>query len=714
MKKDFLLEIGTEEIPASYLKPAEIQLRERMVSFFSDQKVSIGAVSAYSTPRRLAVLVKDVDSKQEERRIEILGPSKNASPKALEGFTRAHGVSKKNLVVKQSKRGEVYCCIKVEPGRPTIELLKTFLPEFIQKMDFPKAMWWEKSKLRFARPIRWLTALYGERVIPFNVGGVRATRKSYGHRFLYPKAFLLKNPDQYVRTLEKKGVIVDRMKRREKILKEIEMRAKRVKAKPILDEELLEEVTDLVEYPATILGRFDPDFLQLPKEVVITAMRSHQRYFAVTNSQKALHPYFIAVVNVKNKSMDLIRKGNEAVLSARLADARFYWEEDRRRNLSEMVEGLKGVVWQENLGTLYDKTQRVMRAASELADQREGVDRKVLERAAHLAKADLLSSMIRDGKEFTRLEGVMGREYALASGEDPRVAQAIFEHTLPRFSGDELPHSLEGGLLSIVDKMDSIVGSFINGKVPTGSEDPLGIRRLGNGVVEVLMEKEIHLSLKELLKKILDSYYRMENPDAQLPSDLFEHSLSVKLGTTIPEFEAVQLRNDFHNFFNQRVKGLLLERGMRYDIADAVLGSGFDDIADVKRRGEALMKLRESQDFERVVTGQKRVANILRGEPTPPPFEASLLRERAERDLYEATRGIEKEFSRSLKERDYDHSLKILLTLRKPIDDLFDEVMVMVPDEELRKNRLALVKFVAGLFNQVADFSKIVIEGEEG
>ena len=678
-----------------------------MKTFFSEKKISFGEIWTFSTPRRLAILVKEVAMKQDSREIEILGPSTKASEIDLKGFAEAHGISEKDLKAKETKRGEVFYFVKTEPGRPVSLLLKDFLPVMIQKMEFPKTMWWEKSRIRFVRPIRWIVALFGENPIRIEVAGVRSGRKSFGHRFLHPKPFLLKDPGQYVKTLERKGVCADRMKRREKVIEEIEKKTKKVKGRPLLDEELLDEVTDLVEFPISLLGRFDSDYLGLPRDVIITAMESHQRYFAVLNAHGNLLPFFVAILNIEDKELEPIRKGNEAVLSARLADARFYWEEDRKQRLEEMVEGLKGVVWQENLGSLYQKTQRVMQVSGEVASELEGVDLEVLLRSAYLAKADLLSSMIRDGKEFTRLEGVMGREYALASGEDPRVAQAIYEHILPRFSGDELPKSLEGALLSIVDKMDTIVGSFLNGKVPTGSEDPLGLRRLGNGIVEILMKREIHLSLKDLFYHTANNLHKdfhafIQKKDPSLFSSFFSRSTL---------FES-KLWENFKTFSEQRARGFLLEKGMRYDIADAVLGSGFEDIADVKKRAEALMKLRKSQDFERVVIGQKRVANILKGEPPPPPLRESLLKERAERNLFLSTREVEKPFTQSLTHRNYDRSLQILLTLRKPIDDLFDEVMVMVPENEIRNNRLALVKFIADHFRKVADFSKIVIEGE--
>jgi glycyl-tRNA synthetase beta chain len=561
MKKDFLLEIGTEEIPASFLVSAEMQLRERMIGFLRDKKISYGEITSFSTPRRLSLFIRELTAKQEGREIEILGPSKKASSMDINGFAKAHGVSASRLTLKETKRGEVYCYLKRESGKTSVELLKDFLPDLIQRMEFSRAMWWEASKIRFARPIRWILVLYGENPILIKVCGIQSSRKSFGHRFLHPKPFLLKKPNQYVKTLEKYGVFVDRKTRKEKILAEIDSKTKRVKGKALLDTDLVEEVTDLVEYPFAVLGKFESKFIKLPKDVIITAMKSHQRYFAVVNNQGNLLPYFIAIANIKNQSMDAIRKGNESVLSARLEDASYYWEEDKKKGISEMAEGLKGVVWQENLGTLYEKTQRVKWVAGEIASKLNGIDQEVLNRAAYLSKADLLSSMIRGGKEFTQLEGVMGREYALASGESQKVADSIYEHTLPRFSGDDLPQSLEGSLLSIVDKMDTIVGCFINRKIPTGSEDPYGLRKLGNAIVEILTEREIHLSFKSFSKTVLDGYYRMEFPDSNLPEDIFVHSLSVKLGSSISEFETIQFREDFLYFFEQRVRGYLLARG---------------------------------------------------------------------------------------------------------------------------------------------------------
>ena len=692
----FLLEIGTEEIPASYLRPAAEQMRKELLKFLDDSHIDHGDARIYHTPRRLAVLCENVAPKQKDTSILVSGPPTSSAydedgkpTKAAIGFARAHGVDVRALKTKKTPKGEVIVAEEKKKGKTTSSILSEYVPELLTTLYFPRTMAWEASRFRFARPIRWIVALLGKKVVKFSVADVKSGDKTHGHRFLSPKFKKIENPENYEKTLNTMHVIADPEKRKKLILSMVKKAATAKRGVPIDDPELLEEVSGLVEEPAVVVGTFDEKYLALPKDVVVTAMREHQKYFSVLDKSGRLLPYFVAIANGKTTKTNHIKKAHQAALMSRLEDASFHWQEDTKHKLEKMAKGLRRVVWQENLGSLYDKSERLVELAKHISLRIDDADSKTAERAAFLCKADLVSNMVRDGKEFAKLQGVMGREYALVSGEDKKVATAIYEHYLPRYPGDSLPRTPEGAIVSIADRLDSIVGSFINNKIPTGSEDPYGLRRLANGMISIIAKKKHHLSLTSLIATDISLY------EEQKKGCITDRNA---LGCSL------------FGFFTSRMEAFLEEKGIRHDITDAVMAVGLDDLYDAAERALAISKFKQSEEFKSLVMGQKRVANILKGVEIETKLDKSALAETEEKRLFTLTKEIEAKLQQSIREHAYQESLKILLLLKDPIDQFFDAVLVMAEDDKLRANRLALVKYVAERFNSLADFSKIVIE----
>lgn len=692
----FLLEIGTEEIPASYLRPAAEELRDRLISFLDESGIDHGEARVFYTPRRLAVLCEGVALKQKDTVALVTGPpvsrafDQNGEPTgAASGFAKAHGVDLSCLSTKDTPKGKVVAFEQKKKGRRTSALLTEHIPSLLASIYFPKSMSWEKSRFRFARPIRWMVALLGGQMLKLKLAGVKSGDSTVGHRFLSPDPVKIEDPADYESVLLNKHVVPDPDKRRELILSALGKATRSLKGVILDDPELVSEVNGLVEEPNAIVGRFDKKYLRLPQEVVITAMREHQRYFSVVDDAGVLLPYFVAVANGRTKADMTVKKGYEDILVSKLEDASFHWQEDTKLTLLKMSEGLKSVVWQENLGSVFDKCQRLVQLAKHLCLRIDQAEPSIAERAALLCKADLVSNMVRDGKEFAKLQGVMGREYALKSGEDRRVAAAIHEHYLPRFPGDSLPGTAEGAVVSIADRLDSIVGSFINGKIPTGSEDPYGLRRLANGMVAVAVEGGYHISLSSLVSASLE-LYASQVKGCEMDRDALACSL--------------------FDFLTARMEAFLGEKGVAFDVTRAVISTGLDDITDASLRAAALTRFRERDEFKQLVTGQKRVANILKGFEPEGSLDESMLTETEEMDLLSSTKEIEGEIQQSIENHEYEKTLELLLSLRGPIDQFFDQVLVMAEDSKVRSNRLALVEYVAGRFSQLADFSKIVIE----
>lgn len=686
MGKELLFEIGTEEIPSAYLPAALAELSAQAARLLEEQRLRPAAVRTLGTPRRMLLVVDGLPDRQADARREVVGPPKAAAfdaegkpTRAAEGFARAQGVPVERLAVRALERGEYVVAVQESRGAPTAEVLAALLPRLLGALAFPKFMRWGEGTFRFVRPIRWLLATYGGRVLPVAVDGLTAEGKTFGHRFLAPRGVRVRSFAEYQAALEERFVIVDPARRRELVRRLATEAAATVKGEPVLDPALVETVADLVEFPVALCGSFKPEYLELPREVIITPMQKHQRYFPVQDAAGNLLPHFVVISNMKAKDPDVIRHGNERVLRARLNDAEFFYREDRKKRLAERVPDLAQVVFQERLGTLQDKTARLARLAPWLAERVDPAAREAAARAAHLAKADLTTAMV---KEFTELQGVMGREYARISGEPAGVCQAIEEHYWPRFAGDRLPASPAGIALALADRLDSIVGCFGVGLIPTGSEDPYGLRRAAQGVVQILLQRDARLSLAAAVQEAQAAYGTAEGQAAEAT------------------------RREVLDFLRARTQALLVERGLPPEVVEAVLSAGSDDVGDALRRAEALAVMRREADFGELSVAFRRVVGII-PKGFDRPVELPRLVEGAERALFAQASELKDEVARLTAAREYLGALRRIAALKPVVDMFFEEVLVIGPDEALTQNRFALLKTVADLFARIADFTKI-------
>ncbi len=687
MAKDLLFEIGTEELPARFLDPALEALKGLAKEEFEKLALSYEGLKTLGTPRRLTLYVIGLAERQPDKTEEILGPPVSAAfdkegrpTKAALGFAKKHGISVEELKVKETPKGKYLCLIKKITGQDTFELLPEILKRLIVSLPFPKSMRWGVHKIRFARPIRWLLALYGKRVVPLEIAGLKAQALTYGHRFMAPDPIEIEDFISYVRLLREAFVIVEPEERLARTKEEIINAALKVEGEILEDPELLRENANLVEFPYATLGKFDEKFLALPRPVLITAMREHQRYFAVVDRKGELLPYFVAVNNTKPSDPSILKTGHERVLRARLEDANFYFERDKKTPFAERVKELANVVYHAKLGTLYDKTKRLEALSAWLAKKLAPEKIELAQRAAHLAKADLVTELV---QEFPSLQGIMGREYAKLFNEPEEVAEAIYEHYLPLAAGGELPKTTTGAIVALADKMDTLCAFFGIGEKPTGTTDPFGLRRSAYGIIEIILARGYSLSLSAFINealKLLDEYLEKK------PQEVL---LEVK------------------QFLARRLEGVLASRGFEKASVRAVMTVGFDDPQDVLTRLEALEKVRKSPDFAALAVGFKRVMNMVKKLKKALPFEEKLLIEEAERELYKAYRRVREEVWPHLEAGQYEKVLGELLTLKGYIDRFFDEIFVMVEDKALRENRLALLQRIAKLFLSVADLSFI-------
>lgn len=687
--KTLLIEIGTEEMPARFVTGAAEQLKEKVTGWLEFQRIPFHNVTLFETPRRFAVMVEGVGIQQKDIDEELRGPGKKIAvddqgnwTKAALGFARGKGVSPENLYMKEMGGVEYVFVRKHEKGRPTAELLP-LLKETISSMSFPKNMRWGSYDLKYVRPIRWLVALFGNEVIPFEITGVQASNVTRGHRFLGQEVSI-ESPEEYAAKLSEQYVIVDPQERQEKILQQIHsLEAEKGWTIPI-DEGLLDEVVHLVEYPTVLFGNFEQEYLEIPKEVLITSMREHQRYFPVVDKEGQLLPHFVTVRNGDEQGLDIVAKGNEKVLRARLSDARFFYEEDQKMEINAALSRLETVVFHEELGTIGDKIRRFEKIAAQIAEEIQlgQQEKNQLNRAAAICKFDLVSHMV---YEFPELQGIMGERYATLAGEDEGVAKAIFEHYLPRYAGDQLPATKVGALLSIADKLDTIVGCFAIGIIPTGSQDPYALRRQATGIVQILLEQNIELSL---------------------PS-LFELALNILEEKGLLKRNATEIKKDLQDFFTLRLKNLLQEKQVRYDVIDAVLTADSTKVMDVLQRAETLMQWVKRDEFKGVVESFNRVNNLAQKATTDLVDEQYIAHE-AEEQLWKAFQSVKNETEALLAQKDYMKALETLATLQPVIDHFFEQVMVMVEDQNIRNNRLGILSSLAKGIFAFADFSKIV------
>jgi len=686
-----LLEIGTEEIPASFLGPALSDLERRIRAALSENDIPAGISEIFSTPRRLALRLSDVARGKPAQAVELQGPPKKAAfdpqgnpTKTAVGFSAAHGKTPADLYVKQTPRGEYVFVKKQADAVPTTKVLREGLPGIIAALPFPKNMRWDATGVRFARPIRWLVCLFGTDVVEFQFGELKSSADSRGLRNSVPSSFPIPSPAEYESALKSHGVIVPRDARRSAIAEELNRLAATAGGRPIEDEELIEETTDITESPELLLCSYNPDYLDLPPEVLTTALKKHQRCFSVRKADSdQLLPRFVAVTNTPGCDAATVSGWYEKAAESRLRDARFFVEADLKHGLEALVEEERQVTWIESMGTYFDKTERLRKLCDFLAAQVPDTDSSLLNRAALLCKADLLTNMVRE-KEFTSLQGRIGGIYARRSGEPPAVADAIAEHYLPRFIGDKLPMTRNGALLSIADKLDNIVATFLTGEIPTGSEDPFALRRQATGLLTIVLKQNLPIDIGTLVSAALKLF--------PSPKDEF--------ASQIP------------GLLRERLNALLADEGIRYDIAAAVMETSWQQPAQALVRANALAAFRDEPEFLKLVVGQKRVANILKGQTLDGTPDESLLTEPTEKLLWQESQRVEPDLDRCLDAHDYRHAFELLLSLRPTIDKFFDDVLVMAKEEDVRTNRLRLLAYVRSLFGRLADLSKIVIEGE--
>jgi len=688
MSKTLLLEIGTEELPVSIFPKILTDMEALLAKRLAETRLNYEHIHPLATPRRLTVFVTGLAEKQADKVTEVIGPpfkiafDKDGKPtKAAFGFAQKQGVSIEKLQVIDTPKGQ-YVGVKIrETGRPAAEVLAEILPLYILSLPFPKSMRWHAGKIRFARPIHWILALLDEEIIPLVLDGIKSRNVSYGHRFVTKKPFKIFHPKEYLSALEKHYVIVDHKKRERIIVELVEKATQTVNGKPLLDADLLNWVNFLVEYPVAIRGEFDKEFLELPEAVLITVMKQHQKYFAITDMDGHLLPAFVAVINTPVANLDPVKTGLERVLRARLADARFFYEEDLKTPLSVRTSQLQGIIFQAELGTVGEKVDRLKFLSAELADVIVPDEKKNLMRAALLCKADLTTEMV---NEFPELQGIMGGIYAQKQGEPEEVAQAISEHYLPTEAGGKIPQSFTGAILSLADKIDTIIGCFGVGLTPTGTTDPFALRRQAIGIVRILNEKKIPLSLLSLIELGLKAY-----------ADRFEAKKE-------------EIKKQVIQFFKNRLAHLLMEEGNSYAVTEAVLAVFEGDIPAAFAKAQALTAFSQSPQFEPLVIAYKRVHRIIEAPVTVPP-KPELFVAPEERTLYEKYLETKGKVEKLLVEKSYKEALETLGKLKPFIDDFFDHVMVMVDDEVVRKNRLALLTQVKQLFLKVADLSKIPI-----
>ena len=685
---EFFLEINTEEMPSAHIQSGVSQLQDKMKEVLDSGSIPFSQMKGYGTCRRL-VVVGNFAPEQKERVEDIIGPPRAAAfdedgearPAAV-GFAKKHGLSVDKLVVLKTDKGEYVGARKIIKGAPTEDILKESLPRIISSLSFPKMMRWGESLLKFSRPIKNILCLFGEKPFFFRVGEISSSDFTTGHKIFSPTKVKAANFSEYRNTLADLHVIVDPEKRKRMILKHAENRLRSLGAQIYSDDELLDKLSYDVESPYVILGSFPEDYLKLPLEVLSTAMKEGQNLFSVVKGKKQL-PYFIGVADVPDDSKSLIQEGNERVLKARLADARFFWEQDLKIRLRNRADSLDRVIYQEKLGSYNDKAQRLKKIGVYLASKLEAKgEKKSLGEAADLCKADLLTEMVR---EFPTLQGKVGGLYAKEEGYASGVWRAIYEHYQPVSMDDAVPASFNGALLSIADKLDSIVGAVGIGMEVSGSKDPFGLRRNAQGICKIVLEKKIDIDFSRLLDKVIAVY---GEACKQNKGDIKKRCFA---------------------FFRGRLRHIFETLGFRYDLVNAALGPGIDNIYYIYLRLKALDSLKESAHFEPMILIAKRVNNILRDQPQKYKINSDLLFEKAERELHTTFTIIRENALEMIARGDFTKAQRMLFRIRSPINSFFDTVLVMVDDKRLKRNRIALLQAISKLLNEIADYSQIVI-----
>lgn len=685
--KDLLIEIGTEELPPTTLNKLSTAFYNGVKEGLEKADLSFTEIKKFAAPRRLALLISDLQVTQQDKEVERRGPAIAAAfdedgcpSKAAEGFARSCGVKVEDLEKLETDKGAWLNFKSTQKGQQTRELIPEIIQTSLDKLPIAKRMRWADLDAQFVRPVQWLVLLFGDDVIDAEILSVKSGRETRGHRFHHPETITIPSPSEYEMLLETHGkVIADFDRRKEAVRGQVNEIALSVKGKAMIDEDLLEEVSSMVEWPVAVMGNFEKRFLDVPQETLILTMKTNQKYFYVVDKNGALLPHFITVSNIESKDVAKVQEGNERVIRPRFADAEFFWSQDRKSKLIDRMEQLATVVFQKKLGTLLDKTKRVEKLTSAIADQLAGNTQLAL-RAAELCKCDLMTEMV---GEFPSLQGVMGRYYANHDGENTEVAQALEDYYKPKFSGDTLPQSITSQSLAIADRLDTLLGIFAIGQTPTGDKDPFALRRAALGVLRIIIENELDLDLHHLIKVAAK-----------------QHDAGIK---------ASDAETGVLDFILDRLHAYYLDKGIHPDVLDAVLSTKPTKPLDINNRLLAVDAFRQRTEAESLAAANKRIGNILKKIKgnLPGKINEKLLQEAAEKDLYKTLTELDDKVQSLIDEAKYQDALAELSTLRKSVDQFFDDVMVMADDEKLKNNRIALLNKLHGLFLQIADISKL-------
>ncbi len=696
-KRSLLIEIGTEELPPKALKRLSDAFGKGVVDGIHKAGLHYGDVKLYATPRRLAILINNVDVQQPDKAVERKGPAVASAfddegnpTRAVQGFARSCGIEVEELEKIDTPKGAWLVYRSVQAGAATASLIPKIVQASLDKLPIPKRMRWGDLTTEFVRPVHWVVMLLGGDVIEGEILGIKAGRETRGHRFHHPESMYLAEPEAYAPLLETEGsVVADFSDRREAVRAQILSTAAKLNGKAVIDEELLNEVTSMVEWPRAVVGEFEKRFLEVPSEALITTMKTNQKYFHLLDDNGALMPNFITISNIASSNVAAVREGNERVIRPRLADAEFFWSQDRKRRLDSYLDSLKTVVFQNKLGTLHDKSQRIETLAAEIANDM-ACDSELAARAALLSKCDLMSEMV---GEFPELQGIMGRYYATHDDEAAEVAIALDEQYMPRFAGDQLPQQSVGQVVALADKLDTLIGIFGIGQAPTGDKDPFALRRAALGVLRILIEKKLDLDLVDTLGKACSTFHGQA------------HTRDVFPTTGTSKEVAVQV----FDFIMERLRGYFHDKDYKPDEFEAVYSVRPTRPNDFAQRIEAVRVFRTLPEAESLAAANKRIHNILKkvkGE-LPEKVDASLFVETQEKALADVVEGLTEEVNALFDQRDYQAALTKLASLREPVDNFFDHVMVMADDEALRNNRLALLHSLQTLFLRVADLSRL-------
>lgn len=681
----FLLEIGTEEIPARFLSGAIQSLKENTITILKENFIEFSEIKTYATPRRLSLIAQGLPEIQEGRVREVFGPPKKVAfdstgtpTEAALKFAKSQSVTVESLITKKKDKGEYVIAVIEEQRMAVRDILPELLKRIVLSLRFPKAMKWGDRNIWFVRPIHWLLALFGKDTINFEIDGIKSSNMTRGHRFLSPVIFQVKDISTYINLLKNNFVILDQEERKKIILEGIRRLSTTVDGRPVEDEELIETVTYLVEYPVPVLCSFQRDYLELPKELLITVMKDHQKYFAIEDDENKLINFFIIISNTKEENAETVTIGAERVIKARFEDARFYFEEDRKRLLFDRIEELKKVTFHDKLGSLYDKTKRVASIAEFLANKLIPSEKDKLGSAAWLSKTDLITGIVR---EFPELQGIMGKYYAINDGEDTEIAEALGEQYLPPHSGGTLPKTESGALLSIADRIDNLSAFFAIGLIPTGSEDPFALRRQALGIISILLDKGYSITLTELVDNALENFSTINN---------------------VRDIRATLLQ-----FFEQRFEPVFSDQGYSIDLIQSILPLSLDmQLKDIKERLDTLQKFKKDKEYNDFLLAIKRVHNII-PEAELPELKTELLIEEPEKMLKENLDSVRYVLKSLIEDKKYYEVINLFSSLTTPINHFFDRILVMDKREEIKQNRLALLKEIWRTVSVLADFSKL-------